>query len=576
MLSARGFIGAGLAALLTLGFAWAQEKQPQPDPKGQRARQEKKADEKKPDDKKADDKMPYCGLAPSKLAPNLCLLHYPITTQSKECQAFFDQGLGYLYSYVWMEAARSFETAAKHDPDCAIVWWGLSRALQSYGKGDQIKALKKADELKARASYREQQLILARMQEKGLAPNVGDAEGRKKAAIQTLDNLLAIHDEDEEAWYYRAYLAGGTGFGGGVGAVPYFKALLKVNPLHPGANHELVHFYENMRRPALGWVYAENYIKSSPGIPHPFHMQAHLATRIGRWDKTSDRSARAIELEKAYHKFLDVAPREDHQYSHHLEILTTSLVHDGRFQEAEAIKEEAKKLNYNFWQPWFKMALGERNWDEAQKIAEQQRKSDKTAGAYLAARLYLRQGQTSRALAEVEVLQQAAREKKNDRALEDRLWETQGWLMCRMGAADAGVKLIQKIVDRSKDNYGHHAWGNGAVFMETWGVAALQGGKLDTAEEAFLEALAHDPGSVIGALGMQVVCERQGRADEARNFADLAQRCWRKADSKDLAAQLGWLRGDEFVAQNAASAKTAGDSARKASQANKAPTEVKP
>ena len=89
-----------------------------------------------------------------------------------------------------------------------------------------------------------------------------------------------------------AHLAGGFGFGGVVSAVPFYKALLQVNPLHPGANHELVHFYENMRRPALGWPYAENYIKSSPGIPHPFHMQAHLATRIGRWDKTSDRSCR--------------------------------------------------------------------------------------------------------------------------------------------------------------------------------------------------------------------------------------------------------------------------------------------
>ena len=30
---------------------------------------------------------------------------------------------------VWIEAARSFETAAKYDPECAMAWWGLSRAL---------------------------------------------------------------------------------------------------------------------------------------------------------------------------------------------------------------------------------------------------------------------------------------------------------------------------------------------------------------------------------------------------------------------------------------------------------------
>ena len=106
----------------------------------------------------------------------------------------------------------------------------------------------------------------------------------RRAAIATIDNMLALYDDDEEAWYYRAQLAGGAGlFGGQVSSVPFYKSLLRVNPLHPGANHELLHYYENSRRPALGWVYAEGYIKSSPGIPHPFHMQAHLATRIGRW-----------------------------------------------------------------------------------------------------------------------------------------------------------------------------------------------------------------------------------------------------------------------------------------------------
>ena len=68
-----------------------------------------------------------------------------------------------------------------------------------------------------------------------------------------------------------------------------------INPLHPGANHELVHIYEGTQRPALGWPHAEKYIESSPGIPHAWHMQAHLAMRLGKWDKTTDRSASAIE-----------------------------------------------------------------------------------------------------------------------------------------------------------------------------------------------------------------------------------------------------------------------------------------
>src|SRR5262245_34218535 len=78
-------------------------------------------------------KLPLTNLAPAKQVPGLCLLRYRVSTNSQECQAYFDQGLGYFYSYVWLEAARSFETALQYDPDCALAWWGLSRSLEPPG-----------------------------------------------------------------------------------------------------------------------------------------------------------------------------------------------------------------------------------------------------------------------------------------------------------------------------------------------------------------------------------------------------------------------------------------------------------
>src|SRR5262249_57384362 len=100
-----------------------------------------------------DAKMPMTGLVPAKIIPDLCLLRYRVSTQSPECQAFFDQGLGFFYSYVWMEAARSFETATRHDPDCAMAWWGLSRALEKWSKSNANQALEKAQQLLPRASH---------------------------------------------------------------------------------------------------------------------------------------------------------------------------------------------------------------------------------------------------------------------------------------------------------------------------------------------------------------------------------------------------------------------------------------
>ena len=501
---------------------------------------DKKAPEKKPEEKKKDEgRLPHTKLMPAKLMPNLCVVKYRVSTASPECQAFFDQGLGYYYSYVWMEAARSFETALKYDPNCALAAWGLSKASEKWGKAAYAPPLKKAQELMAYANEREQRLIKARLQEKGSIEGI-KVEDRKKEAIKTLDELLALFDDDEEGWFARAQLADGPN-----AAVPFYKALLRYNPQHPGAHHELLHHYENIRRPALGWPHAEGYVQSTPGIPHALHMQAHLATRIGKWEKTTDRSARAVELEEAYHKMMKVAPSEDHQFSHHLETLMRSLIHDGRFKEADALRKKCEGYKYKQNDHWFRLALAERDWDGALKVANANTK-DKTLTSYLRALVYLTKGDYERARPEINVLQEAYQTNRTGKSgleLELRLWLTQGLLQCATDGGDGGVKLLAKAVEKTKADYGKHSWGQGAFYMEYWGLGALMANRLPAAEEAFLEALAHDAGSVRGALGMQVVCERQGRTEEAHRFAELAQRCWRKADPGLLSAELEFLRG---------------------------------
>jgi len=476
-----------------------------------------------------DTRLPLSKLSPAKILPDLCHYKYRVTTSSPECQAFVDQALGFYYSYVWIEAVRSAETALRHDPKCAYAWFILAKAIEKWGKGDATPALDKAKELMPKAGHREQLLIQAKLQEKGMWPNTLPDDRKKKAAA-TLDELLTLYDDDEEGWFARAQLNGGN-----EGAV-YYKALLKINPIHPGASHELVHFYENFKRPALGWPFAEAYIASSPGIPHAYHMQAHLGTRIGKWSKSTDWSARAVELEKAYHKAMNLKTSEDHQYIHHLETLMRSLIHDGRFTEARAVKAEAVKIGAKGaeWQMhFFRLHLAERDWAEVEKIITEVRKLDKTNGSYLAALMYLDRGEIDRAAAEVEVVRQEQQKKKTDRKLEQRTAEIHGRLMCQQGSGD-GPKLMQKGVDKTKDDYSAHAWGHGAYNMEQWGIGSLEAGNATAAEEAFLEALAHDAGSVRGALGMQALCDRLGRSDEAKRFGQVAERCWAKADRKSF------------------------------------------
>ena len=202
-------------------------------------------------------------------------------------------------------------------------------------------------------------------------------------------------------------------------------------------------------------------------------------------------------------------------------------------------KCEAYKFNHRVH--WFRLALARRDWPAALQHANQFPK-DKITASYLRALVYLKKGDFERARPEVHVLQGAYQTNRAKKELEQRLWLVQGLLLCSTGSADSGLQMLQKLVQRTKDDYGLHSWGHGAYFMEYWGLAALRANRLAVAEEAFLEALAHDARSVRGALGMFVVCDRQGRNEEAQRFAELAQRCWRNADSGAIEAELDYFR----------------------------------
>jgi hypothetical protein len=328
-----------------------------------------------------------------------------------------------------------------------MAWLFLGRACEKWGPADKHKntAFKKAGALRDKADPRERLLIKAYLLERGLEPGAGDGEARKKAAIKQVDELLAQFPEDQEAWYERAQLAAGGMFGGNVAGAPFYHALLGVNPLHPGANHELVHFYESIQRPSLGWKFANKYIESSPGIPHPHHMQAHLATRLGRWDKTALHSAIAAKLEAAYHLDMAVLPKDDHQYSHHLEILMVSLAHDGRFETARRILQQTRDANFDHQLPWFRLAMVSHDASLAQEVVATMRKRDKAQAAWMGALWAWRSREIGKLVAEVEVLRQIRAGKKEDRKLDLMLWEAQGLLACEQGAASPGVRGLAGV-----------------------------------------------------------------------------------------------------------------------------------
>src|SRR5688500_9606529 len=93
--------------------------------------------------------------------------HHPITPQSKQAQRYFDQGLTLCYAFNHTEAIRSFRGALKHDPDCAMAYWGIAYASGPHvnrpmDQEDNVRAwdaLRKAIALKSKVSAKEQAYI---------------------------------------------------------------------------------------------------------------------------------------------------------------------------------------------------------------------------------------------------------------------------------------------------------------------------------------------------------------------------------------------------------------------------------
>src|SRR5215471_10850922 len=80
----------------------------------------------------------------------------PVTTSSPQAQAFYNQGMTYLHSYVWIEAARSCNQALRSDSKLAMAYICLSRAYSGLeDQGTAQSALEKAQTLAANLSERE-------------------------------------------------------------------------------------------------------------------------------------------------------------------------------------------------------------------------------------------------------------------------------------------------------------------------------------------------------------------------------------------------------------------------------------
>ena len=242
-----------------------------------------------------------------------------ITTASPEAQASFNQGLAFLHAFNHDEAIRSFEAAAKLDPDCAMAERGVALANGPHINNPAVdeahakaawKALARAKALAARATPLEQALIAA-LAPRYADPQPADRSGLDKAYADAMRTLWKNHPKDADvgALFAEALMdlrpwdlwtADGTPQPGTGEILQVLEAVIALNPDHPLALHLYIHAVEASPEPGKADVAADRLRGLSPGLGHLVHMPSHIDVRRGRWADAIAANQRAIAADEAY------------------------------------------------------------------------------------------------------------------------------------------------------------------------------------------------------------------------------------------------------------------------------------
>jgi tetratricopeptide (TPR) repeat protein len=243
--------------------------------------------------------------------------HFAVTTSAETAQQYFDQGLIFTYGFDHFEAVRSFEAATRHDPECAMCYWGVALALGPHinaamppeAAAPAYEALERALELAPQASEREQAYIEA-LSARYTPEVVEDRSDLDRAYAEAMRELVQQYPDDLDAltlyaeslmnlmpWnYWSDY---GEPRAETVDVTEALESVLAQDPYHPGATHYYIHLME-LPYPERAEEAADNLSELNIQIGHMIHMPSHIYTRIGRWHDASVANQNAVVADEAY------------------------------------------------------------------------------------------------------------------------------------------------------------------------------------------------------------------------------------------------------------------------------------
>lgn len=246
-------------------------------------------------------------------------IDFKITTNSKEAQQYFNQGMMLAYGFNHAEAARSFYEAIRQDSSCAMAYWGYAYVLgPNYNGGMEednhqraYEAAQKAYSLSAHCTPIERSLIKALVKRYKPQPDSDRThlDIAYAAAMKKVFNLYPSHP-DIGALYAESLMTlhpwdlydkfTKTPKEWTPELIAILEHLMTTHPRHPGAHHFYIHAMEASAIPEKALTSARLLDTLVPGSGHLLHMPSHIYINSGDYHLGTISNLRAVAIDSAY------------------------------------------------------------------------------------------------------------------------------------------------------------------------------------------------------------------------------------------------------------------------------------
>jgi tetratricopeptide (TPR) repeat protein len=481
---------------------------------------------------------------PATLRTGIGRAHDDTSTASKEAQALYDQGLAYLHSYVWIEAARSFNAALKIDPKLALAQVGLSIAYVELNRPAEARAaLDTARAAAAALSDHDRRHVEARALQMAAEDAPGDAT-RLAAYRRALDAAIAAHPKDVEFVLSRGMAETNDpaerGQGSTQASAKYYERALSLVPNYMAAWHYLAHAAENGGRQAEALEHSAAYAKAAADVPHARHMHGHNLRRGGRIHDAIIEFEAADRLHREYIRREQIPGEYDWHYEHNLGLLGTSLQYVGQMKRAEAVLKTAFALptgllvqayNKREW-PMFLRARG--RYQDAEAAAKMliaspnpvvQATGHIEAGlTYLAVNRWGDAGNASNAALKL------LRAAPGGAIAANALLSLQGEFYLRTAAREKGRATLEDVAKRVRSAPGPDLWAQALFTLEALARAARAVGDWELAGRLARQMIDHDASYPGSHYALALVAEHDDDTATATAEFKQALTLWSKAE----------------------------------------------